>query len=242
MPKRNSRRTRNKMAKRRQKRRTARKYGGIFGALMDATNSGDVQYKTGQENVSYIAKIKRGFSGSSGHNIEYIIPNNFIMFKNPNSFFTPRFTVHIGKDGIAEPCFIRIAEPNSPSRIKFIEYFIYMGGNWYCMMRIYGINAGVFATWTNIVFYKFTDNSWFNLTNNSITIPADAIVDQKPTDLNLLQRMAMRDSGRIVQITKNIVPITSGDDYYLLRQFRNGQIINASVKQEFAEEAVDIAI
>jgi hypothetical protein len=178
---------------------------------------------------------------TADHPIEYIVPNNFVALKNPNSFFTPRFTAHIG-GGPAEPCYFRIAEPNRPDRIKFLEYFIHLRGDWYGMMRVYGLNAGLLATVTNVVFYKFTHRSWFDLQRNGLHFPADAVRENHRSELNLLQRITLKDDGRIFQLTHGFEAVTSGEIYEVLRQFRNGQLINASAKQEMAEMAVRVAV
>ncbi len=217
--------------------------GGLFGATRDAFNSGDKQQKQGEENVSYRAVVRQsGWTKSTtDHPIEYIVPNNFVALKNPNSFFTPRFTAHIG-GGQAEPCYFRIAEPNRTDRIKFLEYFIHLRGDWYGMMRVYGLNAGLFATLTNVVFYKFTHPSWFHLDNNSLHFPADAVRENHRSELNLLQRIALKDDGRIFQLIHGYEAVTSGEVYEVLRQFRNGQLINASAKEEMAVTAAEIAV
>lgn len=226
-----------KRHKRNPKKRFRRTVGGLFGATRDAFNSGDLQHKQGEENSSYIATVTQSsfWKTHAKHSIEYIVPNNFLLLKNPSSFFAPRFQVHIGH-GKAEQCYIRVAEPNNATRIKFVEYFVRFNGNWYCMMRIFGINTGLLATWTNVVFYKLKYPNWITVSNNSIHLPADAVIENSPSDLNILQKTAMKNEGKIVQIVKGLEPVTSGEEYLVLRQFRNGQVINAGVKEEAAKE------
>jgi hypothetical protein len=217
--------------------------GGIFGALFGAINSGDKQDKPNQENISYKTVVKKGgWFSSTIYDIEYIIPKNFIAFKNPDSFFTPLFNIHIDK-GMVEPYYIQIAEPNNPNRIKFIEYFISVNNEWYCMMRIYGINTGVFATMSNVVFYKLP-NQWFDITTNKITIPKTAIEEIDIKKLNTLQKIAIKDSGKIIKLKDNsgYKELRDGEIYLVLRQYRNSQLFNAEAKQEATKKAVDFLV
>jgi len=215
--------------------RKQRIVGGVLGAMRDAINSGDRQIKNGEENTSFVAIVRSSWRKSVENKVEYIIPNNFLLLKTPNSLLAPTFNVHIG-NGPKEQCYLRVAEPNNPSRIKFVEYFVHLNQQWYCMMRIFGINTGMLATLSNIVFYRMENPGWISLTNNSIRLPMDAVIENKMSDLNMLQRTVMKDSRKIFQITKGLQPITDGDDYKILRQFRNGQLINSSVKEEVGEE------
>ena len=233
--------------KRKQKRKTIKIVkGGIFGALFGATNSGDEVVKPNADNKSYSMNISKGYFIRTIYNIEYIIPNNFILLKDPNSFFTGRFNVSL--NGIKQNCFIQIENPNN-GNIKFIDYFVGIKNNnvwdWYCMMRIYGlINTEILATLTNTIFYKL--NNFFILYNtNTIQFQQGTydIVDKN--DLNLLQKgPLMKDTGTVIKIKKDqnyYYPVTEGKIYEVLRQFRNTQLINAGVKEEGVKMGVDIA-
>lgn len=221
-----------------------RKRGGFFGALKGAFNSGYRNPKSNEENISYITSVKKGFWKPITYTVEYIIPNNFVAFKNPDSFFTPRFNVHLGNTEIASSCYIRIAEPSYPKRIKFIEYFILVENTntqeqtWYAMMRIYGLNTGFFASFTNIVFYQLT-NSWFDLRKNAIILPSSVYELESYDKLNKLQQITLNDTTpKIIRLTSGFTPITNGNIFNVLRQFRNSQIINYDVKKHVTEDGI----
>lgn len=238
------------------KTRKTKKTRKVKGGLLGAINSGSENPKTNQKNTSYIKKITKNsfFSFSSKiYNIEYIIPNNFLFLKDPSSFLTPYFNVNLFDEATkkteSKNCSIQIEEPNNNTRVKFVEYIININGEWYIMMRIYGINTGVLATLTNIVFYKLFNNKWINLIDNSIALKTTSEVTITPrSSLNILQKVANieGENSLILKLSpsllnKNYKAITSsdGDIYYVLRQFRNEQLINAGVKQEIIEETAE---
>jgi len=234
-------------------RRTMRKKGGILGALSVGTKT----KKPGADNVSYKTKVTYKSSGffskKNIYDIEYIIPNNFAVLIDPNSFLTPTFCVYMKSSIDAkkpssykkiEACSFQIEEPNNPSKVKFIEYFIKVGNDWYAMMRIYGIiNTQVFASLNNILFYKLPNN-WFVLKKNQIVITSDVVESVDPKKLNILQKITRISDQPIfklkpMNLNKTYSAVTSGDIYYILRKFRNEKIINAGVKQEVLDKAVN---
>jgi hypothetical protein len=230
---------------------TMRKRGGILGALSVGTRTN----KPGADNISYITTVVykgRFFSSKNTYNIEYIIPNNFILLNDPSSFLTPTFCVYMKsvdtKKKLSykkiQDCSFQVEEPNNPSNVKFIEYFIKVDNNWYAMMRIYGlINTGVFASLNNILFYKLPSN-WFVLKKNQIIITPSDVVKVDPKNLNFSQKITLSQDDTILKLNtmnlnKKYSAVTTGDIFYILRKFRNEKIINAGVKQEALNETVN---
>lgn len=225
--------------------RKTRKNKKLKGGLLGAINSGYLNNKPNQKNKSYLKKItKNSWFSSKVYNIEYITPS-VLFLKDPNSLKIPYFKVNLNNNGkiTEEVASFQIEVPNSTQK-KFVEYFICIDGDWYAMMRIYGLglNEGVFATWTNTIFFKI-NNNWFNLTDNSINLKLNTDVILIPlSSLNIFQRIVnlkeITDGNQIILKfnSGNYTPITSGDIYYILRQFRNEQLINAGVKEEAAKE------
>jgi len=224
--------------------RKTRKNRKIKGGLLGAINSGYLNNKPKQKNNSYIKKItKNNWFSSKIYNIEYIIPT-VLFLKDPNSTIIPYFNVNLNDNGkkTEEVASFQIEVPNSTQK-KFIEYLICIDGEWYAMMRIYGLglNEGVFATWTNTIFFKI-NNNWFNLTDNSINLKLNTDVIKMPlSSLNIFQRVVniqeLTNGNQIILKLSSgtYTPITSGEIYYILRQFRNEQLINAGVKEEAAK-------
>jgi hypothetical protein len=224
--------------------RKTKKNKRLKGGLLGAINSGYKNDKPDQQNVSYTKKItKNSWFSSKIYNIEYITPT-FLLLKDPNSTRIPYFNVNLDRNGTItkEVSSIQIEVPNSTQR-KFIEYLVCIDGDWYAMMRLYGLglNEGVFATWTNTVFFKI-NNNWFDLKDNSIHVKLNTDVVEMPlSSLNIFQRVVnlheITNGNQIILKlnTGTYTPITSGDIYYILRQFRNEQLINAGVKEEAAK-------
>jgi len=221
--------------------------GGLFGFF----NSGSQNKKENAENKSYTTTIKKGpLFFRTVYNVEYIIPDNVYIFKNPDSFFTPIFNVNLVENdsNTLQKCCIQIEEPGNTERIKFIEYFVKVNDEWYAMMRIYGLNEGLLAAVTNILFYKI-DNKWFNLDKNSITFKLDTDVTKIDKDqLNILQKFARFDNSNstILKIktellNKSYFEVTKTNNYNnmfdILNQFRDEQYINYKIKEKAAEEA-----
>lgn len=221
--------------------------GGLFGFI----NSGSKNKKENAENTSYTTTIKKGpLFFRTVYNVEYIIPNNLLFLKNPDSFLTPIFNVNLVDKGsnTLKKCCIQIEEPGNTDRIKFVEYFLKVNDEWYAMMRIYGLNEGLLAAVTNILFYKI-DNKWFNLDKNSITLKLETDVTEIGTDqLNILQKFARIDNSNstILKIktellNKSYFEVTKTNNYNnmfdILNQFRDEQYINYKIKEKVAEEA-----
>jgi hypothetical protein len=219
------------------------RYKTQFGGLINPKrifNSGEEQIKQNQQNTSYLCTEKHN---GYVYFIEYIVPNNFLLLKNPDSTITPKFNIN------RTETYVQIAEPTDNTRIKFIEYFINIRDHpddingWYCMMRIYGINTGLFANWSNVLFYKIP-NMWFNLNVNSITIDSTlfTLVDAN-SELNVLQKIAKIHSGRVIKLKPNYniyKEIKDGIAFSVLRNLRNGLLANANIKKEALHKIADL--
>jgi len=223
MKKHNYKNTRKPIKKHRKKNKTRnnKQKGGILGAI----NSGEKTNKLGAYNVSYKTTMKKGWVSPKIYNIEYLVPNNFLLYKDPNSFLTPTFFVT--RNGITfQNCSIMIDK-------KFVDYFVNINGHWYALIRIYGlINTGVLATWTNTVFYQL-NNNLFDLEKNEIIIPDDVVTIVDKSELNIFQRIPQSNNAEIIKLKpEQCRGITDGELYLVLRQFRNEQLINYQVKEE----------
>jgi len=219
--------------------KSKRKQRGGFINLKRVFNSGIEQRKQNQKNTSFLCKEQ---DNGIEYYIEYIVPNNFVLLKNPDSVITPRFIIN------DVDTYVQIPEPQDPSRIKFIEYFINIRkhpdetvNGWYCMMRVYGINHGLLANLSNIMFYKIP-NSWFDLNVNSINIePSLFTLVNSEQELNVLQKMVKLHSGRIIKLKEDnrYKVIKDGTAFVILRDLRNGLIENARVKQDVLKGVAD---
>lgn len=210
------------------------------------------QNKPGQFNASYITQVSYKMGGffsseKTVFNIEYIIPNNFLLINDPNSLKTPVFMIHF--DGKPQNFSIQIEEPNNPSRIKFVEYLVKMNNIWYAMMRVYGLNTGFFAGYTNILFYRL-NNKWFDLKTNKIAFSSKDVLKVDPKSLNILQNITrIGDNAPIIKLSpsllniKNIgyTAITSGLEFKALQRFRNEKLANAYEKEEAIDEGLEVA-
>lgn len=165
--------------------------------------------------------------------LNYIVPDT-LTIKNVKSVRVPVFYINLNANE-AKKCNIKIDD-------KYINYFVNIGREWYAILRIYGffgLNTGVFASITNTIFFKINSDLFaFNERKNSF-----AIKDGKYTILknNVIGAFRATDST-ILQINDNqYSKVESKDEvYYILRKFRNEQIVSFEAKEEVASAAFDL--
>lgn len=170
-----------------------------------------------------------------GHPLVYIIPEK-ILFKNVESIRVPVFKILLPSSPsgyLQTRCNIKLYE-------KYVNYFVFLQGQWYTIMRIMrAINNGVFAAHTNTVFYKFVPNVIFGNPEKTGNIFIN------PNAYNIIQDKALgifrSSSATILDIKPNcLLPIESGQEFLVLQRFRNEQIIQFEGKNFAMREGIKL--
>jgi hypothetical protein len=179
----------------------------------------------GASNKSFTTTIKlKGISTK----IIYIIPEQII--RNVSSILVPMFNIYLNSKETTK-CNLKIGN-------KYIDYFVKIGTEWYAIVRIFGIlglNTGVFATMTNKVFFKLNKDSFvFNEQSYEISIDKSKY---KILENNATGFFRSRFNSLLEINSDQFSSVEASDEgniYYILRKFRNEQIVKEKVKEKAA--------
>jgi hypothetical protein len=165
--------------------------------------------------------------------IIYITSNN-VVIKSVETAQVPEFQVDV--NNIPAPYKIKIED-------KFVCGFLFICGEWYALMRLFGttINVGVLArTEKNKAYYKLkhieinidTENPDNQSSNGSIKFPTDkiTIIDDSYTFSTSKTKTIQVSSDCFENINKTNDPIA----FNVLQRFRQEKVIGNAVKQELA--------
>lgn len=170
-----------------------------------------------------------------GHPLVYIIPEK-ILFKNVESMRVPVFKILLPSTSgyLQTRCNIKLYE-------KYINYFVFLQGQWYAIMRIFrALNTGVLAAHTNTVFYKFIPNVILGnpeKTGNIFINPNAYNIIQDDKAIGIFRS----STATTLDIKPAcLLPIESGKDFSVLQRFRNEQIIMFEGKDFAMREGIKL--
>jgi hypothetical protein len=219
--------TSRRLNKKRKFNRSSKKGGGINITNIGRDILSDVEINPGKINRTFSTNVT--VNGNKNPLI-YIIPQT-ILLKNVQSMRVPTFMININET--PTPCSIRIEN-------KYINYLVKLDTDWYGVMRLslWTLNAGVFATWTNTVFYKL--KGVITLDNKTNVIK----VNENSYDIKIESSWGIfrKADAPILQLkSDNYSPITKkdGNVFDILTRFRNIQLASYSAKQEVVDQVID---
>jgi len=172
------------------------------------------------------------------NHIVYITPTN-VLIKSIESLQIPEFYVKFPNDSISKKCNIMIED-------KYIGCFLYICGEWYAIMRLFGktLNTQYFArTEKNKAFYKLKNiyidvdtTSPENSGDGSILLPIESY-----SEVNNSKILATNNLSLQIKLSENyFTNINKNNDknvFNVLQRFRQEKLYANNVKQEFAQEA-----
>jgi len=169
------------------------------------------------------------------YEVDYVIPYT-INLKNPDSKRVPAFSIRLNGE---------ILKTSMILHEKYVDYFVRANGTWYAMMRlgILTINSGVFAAYTNVLFYKF-DAGIIDLESGTnqllVTLDEGSYKEIPNTSWGIF-----KDSDtHLIQLNEDqVVPITaesSPEEFTFLQRYRNEQILNFLFKMEVQQKGVEL--
>jgi hypothetical protein len=165
--------------------------------------------------------------------VDYILPYTFNL-KKVNSILVPSFFVTLESNQPVK-CNIKIGR-------RYVNYLVYINNDWYAIMRIFGINTGLLASFTSTVFIKLKKNT-IHLNKKTNAIIFNGKEDNNYSILNNTALGGFRSSkNTLIQIfDDNCIPLNSKDDmFFVLRKFRNEQLVSYRVKIDAEKEALKV--
>jgi hypothetical protein len=204
-------------------------------------NFSDTQY-TGKRNQTWKTCIN--MNGIYNH-ILYLTPNN-VLIKSIETLQIPEFVIQcLDKTGNGIPMSSKIMIED-----KYVSSFLYICGDWYAMMRLFGktINTQYLArTENNRAFFKLSNISVDIDTKNPetngtsiITIPYGSYEVVNKTTL------AATSNVPTINITKGFVNIDKNSwvrgkrVFNVLQRFRQQKLLAHNAKEEAAKTATDL--
>jgi hypothetical protein len=143
-----------------------------------------------------IKKIEKGFFKNNNHDDEFNFP----------------FYIQIGSD-IQTKEFLII---DNNSSFRKINLFFYIKPNLYFSIRKAIFNSGIFATFTNIIYYA---------------VLSDVIVIDETTIQLMLKDNVYTNEGNDILLNEGAyIPITSGPIFDSLNDWRNAEIVKEKLK------------
>ena len=169
------------------------------------------------------------------YEVDYLIPYT-INLKNPNSKRVPAFSMKMNKNN-------EVIKASMILHEKYVDYFVRANGTWYAMMRLglLTINSGVFAAYTNVLFYKFNAGimDLETGTNQLLLTVDEGLYKEIP---NTSWGIFKDSDTHLIQLNDDqVVPITSEsspEEFTFLQRYRNEQILNFLFKMKVQEEGV----
>jgi hypothetical protein len=165
--------------------------------------------------------------------IIYVTQKN-VLIKSVETLQIPEFQVQF--DNILTiPCKLMIED-------KYINCFLYICGNWYAMMRLFGttINTGHFArTEKNKAFYKL---------NNAIRVDNTGMIHIMSNTYTEVNKSTVLDTSEtnIIVFNPNVVEninkssLVNGEKVFnILQRFRQQKIYANDAKRDLAVDIVD---
>jgi hypothetical protein len=165
--------------------------------------------------------------------IIYVTQKN-VLIKSVETLQIPEFQVQF--DNILTiPCKLMIED-------KYINCFLYICGNWYAMMRLFGttINTGHFArTEKNKAFYKL---------NNAVNIDNTGMIHIMPNTYTEVNKSTVLDTSEtnIILFNSNVVEninkssLVNGEKVFnILQRFRQQKIYANDAKRDLAVDIID---
>jgi hypothetical protein len=206
--------------------KTNKRGGGFFNVGSDMLS--DVEVNPGKMNRTFNMSVT---VNNVPVQLFYIIPQTLLL-KNVQSMRVSTFMINI--DGTPTKSCVKIDN-------KYVNYFVKMNDSWYAVMRLsmWTLNAGVFATWTNTVFYKINGNIVnFDNSTNALTLDKSSYVKNSEFTLGIFRS---KDSSILVLNPETYRPITKadGNEFDILTRFRNEQLISYQAKEDAIYDTLD---
>ena len=171
------------------------------------------------------------------NHIVYITPTN-VLIKSIESLQIPEFYVKFPNDTTSTKCNIMIED-------KYISCFLFICGEWYVMMRLFGktLNTQYFArTEKNKVFYKlkniYIDLDTTNPENSgdgSILIPSGSY-----SEFNNSRLLSTSNTTKEIKLSENyFTNVNKNNDakmFNVLQRFRQEKLYANNLKKDIAQE------
>jgi hypothetical protein len=171
------------------------------------------------------------------NHIVYITPTN-VLIKSIESLQIPEFYVKFPNDTTSTKCNIMIED-------KYISCFLFICGEWYVMMRLFGktLNTQYFArTEKNKVFYKlkniYIDLDTTNPENSgdgSILIPGESY-----SEFNNSRLLSTSNTTKEIKLSENyFTNVNKNNDakmFNVLQRFRQEKLYANNLKKDIAQE------
>ena len=165
--------------------------------------------------------------------IIYVTQKN-VFIKSVETLQIPEFQVYLDPLNNNIPCKIMIED-------KYVNCFLFICGNWYAMMRLFGttINTGHLArTEKNKAFYKL---------NNAIILDNIGMIQIMPNTYTEVKKFTMLDTNdtKIILLNQNVVEninkssLVNGEKVFnILQLFRQQKVYANDAKHDFARDVV----
>ena len=232
-----------KKRKQKQKKRTRSKKGGSEENPPQVIKTCDVCVNIDWFDELYTSRINSVWKTCINMNdrynkIIYVTQKN-VFIKSVETLQIPEFQVYLDPLNNNIPCKIMIED-------KYINCFLFICGDWYAMMRLFGttINTGHFArTEKNKAFYKLNNTILLDVISSNNF----GLIQIMPNTYTEVKKITVLDTSdtKIILLNQNVVEninkssLVNGEKVFnILQRFRQQKVYANDAKHDLARDVI----